>query len=135
LPKDDNPIIVPISKKTMMSLEFSMMKDVMESLLIGSRGISVGRKIPVRLPDKCELRHRQLFPLHPDCQREGVSSPLHPRRPFGGVFLFRKMQPPRHAFRPVKAIDQTSNVALPGAASRTQSTVGGAHLGKRIGRS
>jgi hypothetical protein len=76
----------------MMSLEFSMMKEIMKSLLIGSRGISVGRKIPVRLLDKCEVRHRQPFPFHPVCQREGVSSPLHPRRPFGGVFLFRKMQ-------------------------------------------
>lgn len=50
-----------------------------------------------------------------------------------GFFYSEKCSPPRHAFRSVKAIDQKSNVALPGAASRAQSTVDGA-LGKRFGR-
>jgi len=75
----------------MMSLEFSMMKAVMDitrSVTLAFPPLAVGRKISARLRDKCEVDHRRLIRFDPGCEREGVSSSLFtPAAVSAGVFF------------------------------------------------
>src|SRR5262245_2277967 len=84
--------MIPISRKIMMSFEFSITKAIMEfTLIVAGFAFSLlpGVKISTRPGCKCELDHRRLIRFHPDWNGEGVFLPLHPRcRTIGGVFYF-----------------------------------------------
>jgi hypothetical protein len=86
-------MIVPISRKIMMSLEFSMMKAVMEHSYCNAEAPShilrsAGKYQPACGTNVSSVTEDSVVFIQAG-RVKAFSSPLHPCRIFGGVFLFR----------------------------------------------
>src|SRR4029077_12096510 len=82
VPKDDSPMIVPISRKTMSSLEYSIMTAVMEISRLPHFDTPKITAAPLAV---CEPPHRAQVLFRPSCLR--FLPHLQPRQIPGGVFF------------------------------------------------